>query len=369
MTLEYIIQQRNTASVPRVLSHILFWIVLYSSSYFLIQGSLDTYKDTPLRYLTPLRNTIGLALFFYPLMYLCVPKFLSKKRWIAFLVSVAGLVIVYVFIEALGEKMVFSFCDSCRVMAEEKNPDYLSVIQKSLGDNLLFKASNFGVFFNLFSGLILPIAIKSSLGYYQVHNKNLQLEKENVQLELNFLKAQVNPHFLFNTLNNLYGLIIHKRIDESAETVTRLSNFMRYSLENAHQKDISLSEEITLIQNYIELEQLRLNYTKVSFTTNAKKAHQKGIPPLIFIPLLENAFKYSVDKEGATIIIDLKVQENELHFTIQNTFDVQKRKQEVGGLGLSNLQKRLEVYFPDTNVYEVTTEDSIYTAYLKLTLS
>ena len=180
-------------------------------------------------------------------------------------------------------------------MAEEKNPDYLNIIQKNLIDNILYKSSNIGLFFNLFSSLILPIAIKSSLGYYQFYTKTLQLEKEKVQLELNFLKAQVNPHFLFNTLNNLYGLIVHKRIDESAETVTRLSDFMRYSLENANKKSISLSEEIKLINNYIELEGLRLNNTKVTFTTNANE-NKKSLPPLLFIPLVENAFKYNIDK-------------------------------------------------------------------------
>ena len=163
-------------------------------------------------------------------------------------------------------------------------------------------------------------------------------------------------------------MVIHKRIDESAETITRLSDFMRYSLDNAHQKDISLSEEITLIQNYIELEKLRLNHTKVSFTTTIDHEN-KSLPPLLFIPLIENAFKYSVDKKETTITIDLQMQDNELHFTIQNTYDPQKSKQEVGGLGLSNLQKRLALYFSDTYVYDVTIEDSMYKANLKLTLS
>lgn len=368
MTLEYIIEKRNASSIPRIISHILFWILLYSSSFYLIKTSLDVYKETPLSYLTPLRNTIGLVLFFYPLMYVFVPRFLRRKQWVSFIISLAGLTFFYVFIEALGEKMVFYVCDSCRLMAEEKNPDYLSVIQKSLGDNILFKASNIGLFFNLFSGLILPIAIKSSLGYYQIHNQNLQLEKEKVQLELNFLKAQVNPHFLFNTLNNLYGLIIHKRVDESAETVTRLSDFMRYSLENAHKKDISLADEIRLIQNYIELERLRLNHTQVFFSTNIDEEH-KSLPPLLFIPFIENAFKYSVDKKGTNILIDLKVTDTILHFTIENTFDPHKKTQESGGLGLSNVQKRLDLYFSDTYVYDVDVEDSVYKAYLKLVLA
>ena len=267
----------------------------------------------------------------------------------------------------MGEKMVFYYCDSCRLMAEEYNPDYLSVIQKSIIDNVLFKGSNFGLILNLFSGLILPIAIKSSLGYYQFYTKNLQLEKEKVQLELNFLKAQVNPHFLFNTLNNLYGLIIHKRVDESAETVTRLSNFMRYSLENASKSDILLSEEIDLIKNYIELEKLRLNHTQVTFKEDSPNS-ETSIPPLLFIPLIENAFKYNTDKKDTQISMELKVLGHTLDFSIENSFDDNLRKNDVGGLGLSNLKKRLDLYFPHKYVYKVEQENSAYKAYLKLNL-
>jgi len=367
MTLDSFIEKRNSSRIFRVISHILFWVVLFSSSYYLIQTSLDAYKETPLSYLTPLRNMLGLAFVFYPLMYLLIPQFLEKKRLLFFIISFLFLVLFYIIVEAIGEKMVFYLCDSCSIMAKEKNPDYLSVIQKSIGDNILFKASNFGLFFNLFSSLVLPIAIKSSLGYYQVYIKNLQLEKEKVQLELNFLKAQVNPHFLFNTLNNLYGLIIHKRIDTSAETVTRLSDFMRYSLENAHKKEIKLSEEIKLIKNYIELESLRLNYTKVSFTTNIDKT-SVSIPPLLFIPLIENAFKYNVDKKDTTIILNLEINNNVLNFTIHNAFDDNQSKNIVGGLGLINLKKRLILYFSDKFVYNVVIENSVYKVYLKLDL-
>lgn len=367
MTLDYFIEKRNSSRTIRIGSHMLFWMVVFCSSYYFITISIDAYKDTPLGYLTPLRHTIGLIMVFYPLMYVLIPLFLKRKRWLIFISYFALLLFLYIFIEAFGEKMTFYFCDSCRIMAEDKNPDYLSIIQKSLIDNILYKASNIGLYFNLFSSLILPIAIKSSLGYYQFYTKNLQLEKEKVQLELNFLKAQVNPHFLFNTLNNLYGLIIHKRIDESAETVTRLSDFMRYSLKNAHKGYILLSEEIKLIRNYMELEGLRLNYTKVSFTTNAAE-NNKSLPPLLFIPLIENAFKYTIDKKETNILIDLNVKNDELHFTVHNTFDEHKSNNEIGGLGLSNLKKRLILYFSDSYVYDVDIEDSVYKVYLKLDL-
>lgn len=367
MTFDNIIARRNSPGILRIVSHVLFWVVIFSSSYYFIKTSFDSYKETPLSYLTPLRHTMGLILFFYPLMYFLVPQFIRTRRWGVSIMYLATFVFVYVFMDAIGEKMVFYFCDSCSALAKDKNPEYLSVIQKSIGDNILFKASNFGLYFNLFSGLILPIAIKSSLGYYQFYIKNLQLEKEKVQWELNFLKAQVNPHFLFNTLNNLYGLILHKRMDKSAETVTRLSDFMRYSLKNADKKHIPLSEEIELIKNYIELESLRLNHTEVSFDISIDDEYE-NLPPLLFIPLIENAFKYNHDKKGAGIWIKLKVHGNLLHFKAKNTFDMNKPKNEINGLGLSNLRKRLDLYFSDKYVYDVTIADSVYSAYLKLDL-
>lgn len=366
MTLDTIIQKRNNSRSARIVSHIIFWVVLFASSYFIIQASLNVYRETPLSYLTPLRNTLGLALVFYPLMYIVTPKLLKKKQLLYLLISFFVLVFLYIFWEALSEKLVFYFCDSCTAMAQKHNADYLSVIQKSIVDNVLFKGSNFGLYFNLLSGLVLPIAIKSSLGYYQFYIKTLELEKENVQLELNFLKAQVNPHFLFNTLNNLYSQIIHKRNEKSSETVTRLSSYMRYSLDNANKTSIQLSEEITLINNYIELEKLRLNYTDVIFNTNIDKENS-NIPPLLFIPLIENAFKYSVDKKESEINIHLNVKDNILDFSIENNFDKNREQSNSGGLGLSNLKKRLDLYFKDNYDYNVTV-DSIYKAQLKLNL-
>lgn len=367
MNLESIIKRRNSRKIPRITSHILFWILVFSSSYFLIITSLDSYKETPLSYLSPLRSTLGLMLFFYPLMYVIIPRFLKKKRLLYFVISFAILLFIYILFEAVGEKMTFHFCDSCNAKALENNPDYLSVIKKAVLDNFLFKSSSIGLYFNLFSGLLLPIAIKSSLGYYDVYIKNLELEKEKVQLELNFLKAQVNPHFLFNTLNNLYGLILNKSTDASAETVTLLSDYLRYSLENAHKKSILLSNEITLIHNYIALEKLRLNHTEVVFTSNVENSNL-SLPPLLFIPLIENAFKYNIDKKDTFLTIDLSLTENNLQIEIQNSFDEHRNHNNNGGLGLSNLKKRLDLYYENNYKYSVENDNSVYKVSLNLIL-
>lgn len=367
MDIENLIEKRNSKLGFRLVSHALFWILSFSSSYFLIKFSFDTYKDTPLGYWTPLRNVLGMILVFYPLMYFVVPHFLKQRKWLFLVTSIVLLTFLYVIFDAIGEKLVFHYCESCRLMALEHNPDFFSVIQKSTLTNILFKASNIQLYLHLFSGLILPIAIKSSIGYYHFYIKNLELEKEKVRLELNFLKAQVNPHFLFNTLNNLYGLVLHERTHKSVETISRLSDFLRYTLDNANKKTIRLSEEITLIENYIELEKLRLNYTTVYLEMSVDK-DKIVLPPLLFIPLLENAFKYNLDQKGSKIKIGLKVKDNSVNFVVQNKFDEKESGQSRGGLGLKNLEKRLKLYFENNYSYKVSKEDSIYTVQLELVL-
>lgn len=360
-----LLDKRKATDKNRIVSHILFWTALYCISFYFIKSSYSIYRDSVLAYLIPVRHILGLIIVFYPLMYVLIPRFLIEKRWELFLGYSSILVLLYLFIEAFGEQLTFKFCESCKNITEVKNPAHLSVLRKSLIENILYKASNIGLFVNLFSGLILPIAIKSSVGYYRVYIKNLGLEKEKVQLELNFLKAQVNPHFLFNTLNNLYSLIIHGRSDESAETVTKLSSFMRYSLENANKMRIPLSEEITLLNDYVKLESLRLNYTRVDFKFNAKNSNLL-IPPLLFIPLIENAFKYNTDNKNSVINIKLYLKNNILKFEIENTFDKKQRKIEGGGYGLYNLEKRLDLYYSNTYVYTIDNRNSLYKAYLKI---
>lgn len=359
MLIEKLFIKRQSEVRIRILSHLLFWTVLFLSSFVLVKTSFDPYRNTPLSYLTPLRQTLGLALFFYPLMYLIIP-FALRKKWGLFILSICLLTLFYLFIDAVGEKMTYQYCESCLIEVKARNMNYITVVQKGIIDNMLFRASNIGFFVTLFSGLLLPIAIKYAIDYYQA-------ERDKVQLELNFLKAQVNPHFLFNTLNNLYGLILHKRIDQSAETVNRLSDFMRYSLDNAHKQTIAISEEIKLIENYVELEKLRLNHTQVDFEVQTDIEDQH-LPPLLFIPLVENAFKYNVDKPDTRIEIALRIDRDSLAFTIENTFDETRSASEQGGLGLSNLQKRLDIYFPDRYTYQVQMDGGIYSARLILEL-
>lgn len=194
----------------------------------------------------------------------------------------------------------------------------------------------------------------------------MQLAKDNLQLEFNFLKAQVNPHFLFNTLNNIYALVEGDRKEQATSTLARLSSFLRYTLYETGDEKILLNKEVQLIKDYIELEKLRLNETEVAFQYESDR-DDYTIPPLLFMPALKNAFKYAVDKPGSRIDVFIKAERETLEVRIQNNFDTQ-RIGTTGGIGLQNLQKRVRHYYGPSATYLATAANGVYLFQLKCML-
>ena len=369
MNLDTLLHKRDTRRSWRVASHILFWMTYFGCTVYLNKIPFNPYGNVPLSWLAPLWNTLALMIVYYPLVYLVGAKLFSQKRWIPAIGSSLLLFLLYTLLDYTGEILVFSYCEACNEAIARVNSSYHQYLQSGFFNIMISRVLSGGLFFQLLIGLTLPLAIKAALGYHRYWLQNMQLARDNVQLELDFLKAQVNPHFLFNTLNNLYGLIIHQRNDQSAETVALLSDFMRYTLYDTSVKSIALEKEISQIRNYIALEQLRLNHTKVVFdcTTDGK---DYALPPLLFMPLVENAFKYHVDSssQGALINIKLHVEKGLLYFSTENRFDPARKQGQAGGIGLANLQKRLFHYFPGKNTYQASTKGSTYTAHLTLEL-
>ena len=194
----------------------------------------------------------------------------------------------------------------------------------------------------------------------------INLKKEMASIELTHLQSQVSPHFFFNTLNNLYGLI-DKDANKAKEMVLKLSDMMRYSIYDGQKKWVTLEEELAYLKNYIELHKAR--YHKEIDITLKDNIDQEGVNvmPLLFIILLENAFKHGVEnlRERAYIHITLIAGDGEIHFTIENNFDVTGRS-ENQGIGLKNLKRRLELGYPKRHYLAFSETNNIYKAQLTL---
>lgn len=190
-----------------------------------------------------------------------------------------------------------------------------------------------------------------------------ELQSRQAETELNLLKAQVQPHFLFNTLNNIYSLA-HSRSEKTPEMIARLSELMRYFIDETPRKTVFIDAELNFIKNYIQLEQIRmLNPVKVSWHINTISKN-KHIPPMLLIPFIENVFKHGVDKSKNFngVAITLNEVDGQVLYKVENT--VKDGKETTSGSGLFNLQKRLELLYGDRYLLHTKLENGWYIAEL-----
>lgn len=211
----------------------------------------------------------------------------------------------------------------------------------------------------------IPIPILFMLWIFEQWKWLQNLKAEKSQAELALLRSQINPHFFFNTLNNLYALSI-KKSDEAPEVILKLSDMMRYTVYEGEKEKVKLADEIEYLNNYIELHKIRYKKSveitfKHDIDTNLK------IAPLMYIILLENAFKHGIDSlsENAFVNISLYEKENAIYFEIENNFDA-KEKSELSGIGLKNLKKRLSLLYKNNHEIKTNITNNLYKTTLKI---
>lgn len=205
----------------------------------------------------------------------------------------------------------------------------------------------------------------------RINDRLRETEREKIQTELSYLKAQINPHFLFNTLNSIYSLAIEQSV-HTPDAIIELSSFLRYITKETQEERVALSKELEYIGHYVALQRLRLVDTvRLTFTTTGNIRGQH-IAPLILISFIENAFKYGVNpQEDSVITIEISVQENELHCRVFNKkVHVTQRLQTAGsGIGLTNTKTRLKLLYPDQHRLIISDKPDDFTVDLFLTLS
>jgi two-component system, LytTR family, sensor kinase len=220
-------------------------------------------------------------------------------------------------------------------------------------------------------GAFLLFAVfKLFFDYTQLKYEGQQARLEKKQAELLFLKAQINPHFLFNTLNNIYSLSQYRQ-ELVSESVLRLSKILRYLLYETDNDLITIDKEIKIINDYLDLEKLRYNENVTIDFKNDIEDPSDMMPPLLLIPLVENAFKHGVSESRGKRFIHVMftLKKRQLYFTVNNSSDVSSDDQEIKeNIGLSNLRRRLSLLYKE---FDLITEqkDSIFTAILKINLA
>lgn len=216
----------------------------------------------------------------------------------------------------------------------------------------------------------LSVAIRMTNGWYQVEAIQRELQRERAEAELSNLKSQLNPHFLFNTLNNIYSLIAFSP-DQAQEAVHDLSRLLRYVLYESSQPTVTIGKDFDFLRDYIDLMRIRLPRHVDLKTDIEATAPGEPIAPLLFISLVENAFKHGVSNSQPSFIhIEILQEGNRVSCTIQNSYFPKTAQDKSGsGIGLSNLEKRLQLLYPDRHTFTHGREGETYLSKLVLNKS
>lgn len=216
----------------------------------------------------------------------------------------------------------------------------------------------------------IGLAVSSIQEWFKSEETKKEMEHEKLNTELSLLKSQINPHFFFNTLNNIYSLAIVKS-DETASSILKLSSIMRYVLTETDQKLVPLSNEIEFLQNYINLQSVRLT-DKVKLNVELEGyGNNKQIAPLLFIAFVENAFKYGVSTiERSEISIKLKTDGNKVIFFVRNNIMQAAKNSSINtGIGIVNVKRRLALLYPAKHTLNIEEKSNFYTVNLEIILT
>ena len=263
-----------------------------------------------------------------------------------------------------SEQMVTIFLEDHRM--PPSIPDF---VDSNIRDFRFFwqlRALGFFFIASLIWGFSFGLAILRK--WSQTEKERKELEKEKLNSELAFLKNQVSPHFFFNTLNNIYSLI---GIDanDAQEAVLKLSKLMRYLIYESEQGQSKLSDEVRFMANYIDLMKLRISAKVELNVSMPENCCDLNVPPLLFIPFVENAFKHGISyREQSFINIRMFIDETKITFSVQNSIGTSSQAEDgqYGGIGLENVKKRLALLYPDTHSLKIEHTSDTFLVELQL---
>lgn len=324
----------------RLLYHLAFWGSF--SLLFVYQNPEANLQD----YISWFMILGVFAIVVYTNLYFLLPRYFFKKAY-----------------------LMYAFCLLIAILSGSLLLHYtLQLVSHSHKEAL--NASFVQLCINLFSFIVFSSSFKFFREYLREQERLIKIENQQLKTELSLLKSQVNPHFLFNTLNNLYGLILENKNQQAAETMLKLSDLMRYLLESSKTDKVSLKREVQFIQDYLALEKIRLSQQADIIFEVSGLEKDILIPPLLFIPLVENVFKHGLQQlqEGNYAHFSLAVQGNELLFEAQNPIVKSLLNQVKSQTGLNNLRKRLELLYPEKHLLEIENTDDIFKVTLHVNL-
>ncbi len=328
----------------KLLTHIASWAVvcILPALIFISEGN-QRFEEALSRSLTSLPF---LMFLFYSCYYWLIDKLWFKKQYIVFILVVVGLILCI----SYSKYELFSYFNLHK--GKHKMPPFHAFMYFDFLSNLL--------------PIVFAMAIRYAQRNFSLEIAQKEAQAHKLQADLTQLKYQLQPHFFFNALNNIYSLIAFDP-QKAQQSVHSLSKLMRHFMQNIDQKQISLAEEVDFLQQYISLMQLCLTDKTTVRVDFPKEVPQLTIAPLLFISLVENAFKHGVSATEATeLSFSLRVEGNKVLFRSENTIIPTNESLYSSGIGIENLKKRLTLLYPKKHQYNIEEKDGKYIAQLTI---
>ena len=337
----------------RIVFHVAFWVLFTFSGSILNFIGGSEYQFNLKDFLQPLSlSSLFFKVFVSYLILYVFNLFLDKKQYFKLFLGFLAVCVIYIAMRYILEEIIFFKVYGFHNYSEESRrfPFYAT---DNIQNVLYF---SFNAFF-----------LKMIEDFFRNEKEKNALLTEKLNAEQAFLKSQLNPHFLFNTLNNIYSLTLTQS-PKAPEAVLKLSELMRYMLYESNVEKVSLETEVKYLKNFIELQKFRYSgQTFIDFQVAGDLLSQR-VAPLLLISFVENAFKHGeVNIEAKPLIISLLLNNNNLNFTVKN-FKKDQNKDEVGGVGLENVRRRLNLIYPNQHSLEVKDELESYFCELNLIL-
>ncbi len=342
---------KNVLVFRSILFHLLFWIgVWFLYFYFFSYNSDD---QAYVIWFSSLLIPLSMAVTYFA-VYFLIPRYLLKRAY--------GKFFLYSFYVIVASSyFIVLIIYGCLIFLKKWDATNIPPMMK-----------------NFFFVLILVYLVAGVVGFINVLNHNFKTDRKNKELhnkilttqlqlkeqELHYLKMQIHPHFLFNTLNTIYGFAIQQS-RQTPELILRFSNFLDYILYQINQPKVSLKEEVAHIGEYIELERTRFQETlRIEFNSTSIQDHIM-VPPMLLMPFVENAFKHGTLKDGyIRIAIDVSVVDDRLEFKVQNSAETDEEQVKGNGIGLENIKKRLELHYADQYRLNQEMQEGIFLVHL-----
>ena len=336
----------------RALQHILFWTVSYV---FLVNFFSTSNRVEKIDYIYTALFHVSLVMAVYLNIWILIPRVLQKGKYLVYFFCLVALI----YTGAQFNQVTFNH------LVDLVLPGYYFISFYDIGDILKF----------VFVYVALTSLLKLSKGWFLLNRAEKQImliNQKKVESELKALKSQINPHFLFNSLNNIYSLSMGES-GKAPAAILKLSGLMRYMLYESNEEKVPLKKEIDFLENYIDLQRLRSDRrSKIEYSRDGSHGGLM-IAPLLFLPLVENSFKHGIkgDPSGGYVKINMEIVENDLELLIENNKGKVDEidNLENSGIGLANVKRRLELLYPKKSLLEIHDTGNDFKVKLKLELT